>query len=60
MTQPPDERDPNAPEPAPPPIEPPGPEAPTQAWTPENTTFGAPPTPSPVAPHARPDAAARS
>ena len=49
MTQPPDERDPNAPEPAPPPIEPPGADAPTQAWTPENTTFGAPPTPPPSA-----------
>ncbi len=50
MTQPPDERDPNAPEPAPPPIEPPGGEAPTQAWTPENTTFGAPPSPPPTSP----------
>jgi uncharacterized RDD family membrane protein YckC len=45
MTQPPDGRDPNVPDPAPRPIEPPGGEAPTQAWTPENTTFGAPPTP---------------
>ena len=50
MTQPPDERDPNAPEPAPPPIEAPGGEAPTQAWTPENTTFGAPPSPPPASP----------
>jgi uncharacterized RDD family membrane protein YckC len=45
MTQPPDGRDPDTPEPAPPPIEPPAGEAPSQAWTPENTTFGAPPTP---------------
>lgn len=50
MTQPPDERDPNAPEPATPPSQPPGGEAPTQAWTPENTTFGAPPAPPPTSP----------